>query len=154
MGVLEPNGIWKYVGVPSRCYTKKTEELPLAGLRISVKDNFKLAGTKTTMTNRAFTELYPADVETADYVKTLVKLGAAIIGKAKMCSFAAGEEPTGEWVDFHCPFNPRGDLYQSPGSSSAGSAAALAGYSWLDHSIGTDSEILTVQIKQIDVSNI
>ena len=57
-----------------------------------------------------------------------------------MCSFAAGEEPTGEWVDFHCPFNPRGDGYQSPGSSSAGSGASLAGCSWLDYAVGTDSE--------------
>ncbi|KAI4091318.1 MAG: hypothetical protein LQ344_004177 [Seirophora lacunosa] len=89
------------------------------------------------MTNRAFTELYPADNETAQYIKALIGLGAVIVGKSKMASFAAGENP-GDWIDFHCPVNPRGDQYQSPGSSTAGAAASLAGYSWLDYSIGTD----------------
>ncbi|KAL8738852.1 MAG: hypothetical protein Q9190_007935, partial [Brigantiaea leucoxantha] len=92
------------------------------------------------MTNRAFTELYPVDNETAEYVETLLKLGAVIVGKSKMCSFAAGENP-GDWIDFHCPFNPRGDQYQSPGSSSAGAGASLAGYSWLEYAVGTDSGI-------------
>ena len=90
------------------------------------------------MTSRAFTDLYPADSETADYVKLLLDLGAVIVGKTKMCSFAAGENPL-DWIDFHCPFNPRGDQYQNPGSSSAGAAASLAGYPWLDFSVGTDS---------------
>ncbi len=104
-----------------------------------MKDNFKLNGIKTTMSSRGFTELYPAESETADYVKRLMDLGAIIVGKTRMCSFAAGEEPTDQWIDFHCPFNPRGDVYQSPGSSSSGAAASLAGYPWLDFSIGTDS---------------
>lgn len=91
------------------------------------------------MTNRAFTELYPAELETAEYLETLLRLGAIIVGKSKMCSFATGENP-GDWIDFHCPVNPRGDQYQSPGSSTAGGGASLAGYAWLDYSIGTDSE--------------
>ena len=37
------------------------------------------------------------------------------------------------------PFNPRGDGYQLPSSSSSGSAAAAAGYDWLDFTIGTDT---------------
>lgn len=133
------NGIWKRVAVPSRLYAEPSSKRPLAGARISVKDNFKLAGIKTTMNNRGFTELYPVDKETSKYVDKLVKLGAIIVGKTSMCSFAAGEEPTDQWIDFHCPFNPRGDTYQSPGSSSSGAAASLAGYPWLDYSIGTDS---------------
>ena len=91
------------------------------------------------MSSRGFTELYPVDNETADYVKSLMDLGAVIVGKTRMCSLAAGEEPTDQWIDFHCPFNPRADGYQSPGSSSSGAAASLAGYPWLDLSIGTDS---------------
>ncbi|KAL9045689.1 MAG: hypothetical protein Q9206_007249 [Seirophora lacunosa] len=35
------------------------------------------------MTNRAFTELYPADNETAQYIKALIGLGAVIVGKSK-----------------------------------------------------------------------
>ena len=41
--------------------------------------------------------------------------------------------------DYLAPFNPRGDSYQSPSSSSAGSAAASAAYPWLDFTIGTDT---------------
>jgi Asp-tRNA(Asn)/Glu-tRNA(Gln) amidotransferase A subunit family amidase len=41
------------------------------------------------------------------------------------------EEPT--------PFNPRGDGFQQPSSSSSGSAAGCAAYSWLDFTIGTDT---------------
>lgn len=136
--MLNPEGLWKSIAVPSRLYAQKSKRLPLAGTRVSVKDNFKLAGIKTTMTNRAFTELYPADEDTAEYIETLRNLGAVIVGKSKMSSFAAGENP-GDWIDFPCPFNPRGDQYQSPGSSSAGAAAALAAYPWLDYSVGTDS---------------
>lgn len=42
-------------------------------------------------------------------------------------------------TDYTAPFNPRGDSYQSPSSSSAGSAVALAAYPWLDFTIGTDT---------------
>ena len=42
-------------------------------------------------------------------------------------------------TDYLPPFNPRGDSYQSPSSSSTGSAVASAAYSWLDFSIGTDT---------------
>lgn len=137
---LERNGIWKNVAVPSRLYTKSSAEKPLAGTRISVKGNFKLAGIKTTMTNRCYTQLYSVEIENADFVEKLMELGAIIVGKTWMCSFASGEEPTDQWIDFHCPFNPRGDTYQSPGGSSSGAGTSLAGYPWLDYSIGTDSE--------------
>ncbi|KAL8651361.1 MAG: hypothetical protein Q9226_004742, partial [Calogaya cf. arnoldii] len=137
--ILDKDGLRKCIAVPSRLYAKKSQQHPLAGARISVKDNFKLAGIKTTMTNRAFTELYPADSETAEFVKTLLGLGAVVVGKSKMSSFAVGENPR-DWIDFQCPFNPRGDGYQNPSSSTTGGAASLAGYSWLDYSIGTDKE--------------
>lgn len=140
LDTVSPDGIWKYVAVPSRLYAKPSDQSPLAGLRVSIKDNFKISGIKTTMTNRSFTELYTVETETAEYVVRLIELGAIIVGKSKMCSFAAGEDPTDQWIDFHCPFNPRGDSYQSPGGSSSGAAASLAGYPWLDYSIGTDSE--------------
>lgn len=58
---LEQDGIWKKVAVPSRLYRKSSAEKPLARARVSVKGNFELAGIKTTMTNRCFTELYPVE---------------------------------------------------------------------------------------------
>lgn len=88
---LEQEGLWKYFAVPRRLHAKNSRQYPLAGARVSVKDNFKLAGIETTMTSRAFTDVHPADIETAEYVETLLDLGAVIVGKTRMCSFAAGE---------------------------------------------------------------
>jgi Asp-tRNA(Asn)/Glu-tRNA(Gln) amidotransferase A subunit family amidase len=44
-----------------------------------------------------------------------------------------------EATDYHAPFNPRGDGYQSPAGSSSGSAAAIAAYDWLDFTIAEDT---------------
>jgi hypothetical protein len=93
--------------------------------------------------NRANAELYGPKEASADFVKDLVSKGAVIIGKTKLCAFASAEEPTDQWIDYHCPFDPRGDGYQSPSGSTTGGAAALAGYPWLDVSIGTDSMYMT-----------
>jgi Asp-tRNA(Asn)/Glu-tRNA(Gln) amidotransferase A subunit family amidase len=135
------DGIWKMVAVPSRAYHTPSTDKPLAGMRVSLKDNINLAGIKTTMTNRAYLELYGPERENAAFAEKLISLGAIIVGKTRMTSFASGEEPTDQWIDFHCPFNPRGDLYQSPGGSTTGGGASLAGYPWLDVSIGTDSRL-------------
>jgi Asp-tRNA(Asn)/Glu-tRNA(Gln) amidotransferase A subunit family amidase len=129
--------------VPSRLYSSITKENPLAGARISIKDNYDLKGIRTTMMNRAYNELYPPRPSTADYVTKLIDLGAVIVGKTKMSAFASAEEPTDQWIDYHCPFNPRGDKYQTPSCSSTGADASLAGYPWLDHSIGSDSRLLS-----------
>ncbi|KAF9252091.1 hypothetical protein DTO006G1_2838 [Penicillium roqueforti] len=136
---ISDDGIWKEVAVPSRLYSRVSPERPLAGIRVCLKDIFHLNGTKTTMMSRAYTELYPPQEKTASYVQKLIDQGAIIVGKTKMTQFASSDEPTDQWVDFHCPINPRGDEYQSPSGSSSGSAAALAGYSWLDSSVGGDS---------------
>jgi hypothetical protein len=56
-----------------------------------------------------------------------------------MSQFADAEDPTGDFVDFHAPWNPRGDGLRSPGGSSYGSGAAAGAYDWLDFAIGTDS---------------
>ena len=109
-------------------------------MRFGLKDCFNLAGVRTTLSSRAFTELYEPETENAEYVKKLLSLGAVIVGKTKMTNFASSDEPTDQWIDFMCPTNPRGDRYQSPSGSSTGAAAALAGYSWLDYSIGADSK--------------
>jgi Asp-tRNA(Asn)/Glu-tRNA(Gln) amidotransferase A subunit family amidase len=105
---------------------------------MGIKDIFRLEGTQLTMVSGPWTELYGPDEESADYTKKLIELGAVIVGKTKMTSFASPEEPTDQWVDFHCSVNPRGDRYQSPSSSSTGAGTSLAGYDCLDFSIAGD----------------
>jgi Asp-tRNA(Asn)/Glu-tRNA(Gln) amidotransferase A subunit family amidase len=138
--------VWKTVAVPSRLYFSPNASKPLAGQRITVKDNYRLAGVKTTMSSRPYEATYGPENETALFVQKLMKLGAVVIGKSKMSSFASSEEPTDQWIDFHAPFNPRGDGYQTPAGSSNGAAAALSGYSWLDFSLGTGSKRQTIRI--------
>ncbi len=108
-------------------------------MRISLKDNFRLKGIKTTQSNRAFVDTYGLETETAGYVEKLINMGAVIVGKTKLSAFSSSEEATDQWIDFHPPFNPRADGYQSPSGSTSGGATCLAGYKWLDFSVGTDS---------------
>jgi len=44
-----------------------------------------------------------------------------------------------DWVDYHSPFNPRGDGYQDASSSSSGPGAGAGSYPWLDLTIGSDT---------------
>lgn len=132
--------------MPSRLYAKPSLEKPLAGQRISVKDCYRILGVKTTMSSRPFVETYGPDNETAAFVNELIGLGAVVVGKSKMSAFLSAQEPTDQWIDFHAPFNPRGDGYQTPAGSSNGAAAALAGYPWLDYSIGTDSKVSSLSL--------
>jgi Asp-tRNA(Asn)/Glu-tRNA(Gln) amidotransferase A subunit family amidase len=108
-------------------------------MRVTIKDNFRIENIKTTQTNRAWTRLNEPEAETADFVQRLKGKGAIIIGKTKMCSFASSEEATDGWIDFHAPFNPRADGYQSSSGSTTGGATSLAGHDWIDISIGTDT---------------
>ncbi|KAK0624307.1 hypothetical protein B0T14DRAFT_427543, partial [Immersiella caudata] len=48
--------------------------------------------------------------------------------------------PIADWVDYHAPWNPRGDGYLSPRGSSTGTCVALAGYLWCEAELGSDSE--------------
>ncbi|KAH8883710.1 glutamyl-tRNA amidotransferase [Thozetella sp. PMI_491] len=127
------------IGVPSRLYYKKTPEKPLAGVRIGIKDIFALAGVKRSNGNRAYYNLYPPSNVTGTAVARLISAGAQIVGLQKPSQFANGESATSDWVDFHAPFNPRADGYQSPGSSSSGAAASIASYEWLDIALGSDT---------------
>ncbi len=151
LNAISPNGTGMSVAVPSRLYARPSTVKPLAGVRVGVKDNFRLAGTKSAVGNRSFLATYDVDEETAAFVKTLIDLGAVIVGKTKMTAFASGEKPC-DWFDFQCPFNPRGDSYLEPGASSTGSAAATAAYPWIDICIGTDSMclILNTNLPQQD----
>ncbi|KAI3324413.1 amidase signature enzyme [Xylariaceae sp. AK1471] len=127
-----------YIAVPSRLHSRPSK-LPLAGLRIGVKDVIDVAGFKTGASNRAYQSFYPAKERSAPIVQRLIDLGAIVVGKTKTTQFALGEEPTADWVDEFCPLNPRGDGYQTTEGSSAGSGAATAAYEWLDLTLGTDT---------------
>ncbi|KAM0516399.1 hypothetical protein ACHAPE_005548 [Trichoderma viride] len=125
------------VAVPSRLYYTKSSEKPYTGLRIAIKDIIDLKGPKTGASSRAYTEFYPVKEESREIVKRLIKLGFVIVGKLKTTQFADSEWPTSDWVDYHGPWNPRGDGYLTPSGSSAGSASAVSTYTWLD--MGTDT---------------
>ncbi|KAL8743135.1 MAG: hypothetical protein Q9190_004474 [Brigantiaea leucoxantha] len=126
------------VAVPSRLYYNRSADLPLAGLRIAVKDNTDLEGIRTGGSSRSYTSLRNSSNQTAPAVRRLLEMGAVVVGKTKTTQFADTEWATGDWVDFHAPFSPRADGYQSPSGSSAGSGAAMAAYQWLDFATGTD----------------
>ncbi|KAL1865524.1 hypothetical protein Daus18300_007169 [Diaporthe australafricana] len=133
---LSSDGISKTIPVPSRLYHKPNAKKPLAGKRISLKDTIDVKGAKTTLSSRAWAQLYPAADASAAYVKKLLDLGAVVVGKTKTTQFATGLE----WVDFQSPVNPRGDRYHEASGSSVGAAASLAGYRWLDSAVGVDSD--------------
>ncbi|KFA51632.1 hypothetical protein S40293_03950 [Stachybotrys chartarum IBT 40293] len=96
-------------------------EGPLAGLRFALKDLYHLKGVKTTAV-----------------LKTLAA-GALVVGKTKTTAFALTNTRNGWEVDYHDPFNFRGDGYTSTGGSSSGSLAAAVAYDWVDFSIGSDT---------------
>jgi Asp-tRNA(Asn)/Glu-tRNA(Gln) amidotransferase A subunit family amidase len=83
--------------------------------------------------------LYPVNAVTGTAVQRLIDAGAQIVGSQKPSQFANGEEATADWVDYHSPFNPRGDGYQDPSSSSSGAGASIASYEWLDVALGSDT---------------
>lgn len=125
--------------MPSRLYFTKTAQKPLAGTRWAIKDLFDMKGLRTSGGNRAYYDFFPPANVTAPALQRLIDGGAIIVGKVKPSQFANGETATDDWVDFHAPYNPRGDGYQDASSSSTGSAAAIAAYPWLDYAVGTDT---------------
>ncbi|EFY84687.1 glutamyl-tRNA(Gln) amidotransferase [Metarhizium acridum CQMa 102] len=127
------------VAVPSRLYFKPTPEKPLAGVRLGIKDIYDLKGVKTSNGNRAWYNHYAVADATAPAVQNLINAGAIVVGKMKTSQFANGETATADWVDYHSPFNPRGDGYQDGSSSSTGPASGEASYPWLDITLGSDT---------------
>lgn len=127
------------VAVPSRLYYTKSASVPLAGVRIGIKDIYDVAGVRTSNGNRAFYSFYPPVSTSAVAVQRLIDAGAIIVGKMKTSQFANGELATADWVDYHSPFNPRGDGYQDPSSSSSGPGAGEGSYPWLDLALGSDT---------------
>lgn len=103
------------------------------------QDIYQLAGVKSSYGNRAWYNLYPENTVTGTAIQRLIDAGAQIVGLQKPSQFANGEEATSDWVDYHSPFNPRGDGYQDPSSSSSGAGASISSYEWLDLAVGSDT---------------
>ncbi|WWD02839.1 hypothetical protein V865_000881 [Kwoniella europaea PYCC6329] len=113
------------IPVPSRMYSMNRRG-SLQGLRLGVKDIFDVEGLPTKAGSRVFAHLngrFPKQ-ETAPSLIILEEAGAVIVGKVKTSH----------------PFSPRADGCQSCGSSSSGSASAIASYDWLDFSVGSDTD--------------
>jgi hypothetical protein len=128
------------IAVPSRLYfPEPTEQRPLEGKRLGVKDIFDVKGIRTSAGSRSYFALGKIADQTAPALQSLVDLGAVIVGKTKTTQFALGEAPTVDYVDQLAPFNPRGDGYQNPQGSSSGSGAGVAAYSWLDFGTASDT---------------
>ena len=138
---LQGSGQTPAIAVPSRLRSRGS--LPggsLRGIRITVKDIFDIAGLKTGLGSRAYTELYGPAINTAPSIQKLLNAGAELVSMSKMCSMVLKASPT-QCVDVSAPFNPRGDGYLSPSGGSSGQAAAVATYPWLDFAIGSDCEL-------------
>ena len=115
-------------------------------MRIGVKDIMDVRGLKTTASSREYTKLHGVRDKTATAVQQLLDLGAIVVGKTRTTQFADSEWATCDYVDYHAPFNPRGDGYQTPSGSSSGSAAATAAYDWLDAATGTDGRSCALRV--------
>lgn len=135
------SGMHPVIAVPSRLYFSQNGNKPLNGKRISVKDNFHLAGAVTSMGSRSYAAFYGFQNETSAYVKELILQGAVIVGKTKMGAYTGSEAPPDKSIDYLPPFNPRGDGYQGPSGSSMGAGSSISTYDWLDISLGTDSTL-------------
>jgi Asp-tRNA(Asn)/Glu-tRNA(Gln) amidotransferase A subunit family amidase len=128
------------IAVPSRLYYPlPTEDKPLSGKRLGVKDIYDLKGVRTSGGNRAYRDLTEPALASAPALQRLIDMGAVVIGKTKTTQFALGERPTADYVDQFAPFNPRGDGYQHPQGSSAGTGAGLASYDFMDIATGSDT---------------
>lgn len=102
---LNASAFGKYslcVAVPSRLYFTKTPDLPLAGVRIVIKDLFELNSVHTGCGNRSYRRLYPASDTTTPDVQAAIDKGAIIIGKTKTVEFGGSQEVVGDWVDCSC----------------------------------------------------
>ncbi|HEY0393584.1 MAG TPA: Asp-tRNA(Asn)/Glu-tRNA(Gln) amidotransferase subunit GatA [Candidatus Elarobacter sp.] len=109
------------------------ERLPLAGVPVAIKDNMCLTGTRTTAGSKIL-ESFVAPY-TATAVRRLLDAGALPVGKTNLDEFAMGS--SGENSALGVTRNPY-DLDRVPGGSSAGSAAAVAGFE-ATLSLGSDT---------------
>jgi len=121
LSVLEDRALKKAAELDAKQKSGKTLGL-LAGVPVIVKDNILIQGEKTTCGSK-FLENYRAPYS-ATVVTELEKHDAIIIAKANMDEFAMGSSTATS--AYHRTDNPWNQDY-TPGGSSGGSAAAVAG---------------------------
>lgn len=129
------------IAVPSRLHHQPSDEKPLSGLRIAVKDLFHLRGVHTGGGNRAYRSLYSAQRTSSHAVELAISKGCVVLGKTKTAELGGSQEVCGDWTDYSYPLNCRADGYLVATGSSTGSAAALAAYEFLDITVGTDGNV-------------
>lgn len=107
---------------------------PLAGIPISIKDLFDVAGETTTAGSIVLADAPPA-TDDSPVVARLRAAGAVIVGKTNMTEFAY----SGVGINPHygTPGNPH-DVARIPGGSSAGAGVAVP-YGFSAASIGSDT---------------
>jgi aspartyl-tRNA(Asn)/glutamyl-tRNA(Gln) amidotransferase subunit A len=111
---------------------KRMSKGPLDGMPFAVKDNIAVAGLPTHAGTMAFEEPAPAD---ATVVARLRAAGAVLIGTLNMHEGALGATTDNPfWGRCMNPLKPG----YTPGGSSGGSAAAVAG-GMLQFTLGTDT---------------
>jgi len=94
----------------------------LTGIPIAIKDNICLDRTETTCASRILKNFYPP--YSATVLEKLRKAGIIFLGKTNMDEFAMGSSTENSAFQItHNPWN----LETTPGGSSGGSAAAVAG---------------------------
>jgi hypothetical protein len=99
---------------PSRLSAKRVSSYkPLRGLHFATKDLIDIAGLKTSLGSRSHYDFVSPSQNTAEVVERLISLSKVLIGKTKNTQFANGEDPQ-EWIDYACPWNPRGTDIRTP----------------------------------------
>lgn len=118
---------------------RRTEPLPLAGLAVSIKDLFDVAGAPTTAASASRHDAPPAS-DDAPAVARLRAAGAALVGHTNLTEFAF----SGVGINPHCgtPANAATRSLDAepriPGGSTSGGAVSVAcGAAWT--ALGSDT---------------